>query len=268
MSDIIHSIYDLRQMDELSRMDSAIHRLHPLVKLLATISYLIIIVSYNKYEISALLPLVIYPVLLMTIADIPVKPIFKKMLIIEPLIIGIGILNPIFTHQRIVYMGVEFSIGWLTFLSIFIKGGFTVLAALILISTTSMEQIARALRILRVPKLFVLQLMLTYRYISVLMEEVLRTWRAYSLRAPKQKGVHRSVWGSLLGQLLLRTFDRAERIYDAMRLRGFNGDYNTGIINRFRLHDFIYLVSWVVFFSLARVYNIPEILGLLLTGGR
>ena len=124
--------------------------------------------------------------------------------------------------------GLIISRGWVTFLSILIKSCLSVGISLLLIATTGMDILAAALRMLKVPKIFVLQLLLTYRYISVLIEEVSRMMRAYTLRAPSQKGIHRSVWGSFVGQLILRTFDRAQRIYQSMALRGFKGEYHTG----------------------------------------
>jgi len=56
---------------------------------------------------------------------------------------------------------------------------------------------------LKIPKLFVLQLMLTYRYISVLLEEAERMLRAYMLRSPLQNenGIHIKDWGALQGNL-------------------------------------------------------------------
>jgi cobalt/nickel transport system permease protein len=119
---------------------------------------------------------------------------------------------------------------------------------------------------LKVPKIFVLQLLLTYRYISVLIEELSRMMRAYTLRAPEQKGIHRSVWGSFAGQLILRTYDRAQRVYTAMSLRGFLGEYHTGKIPKLGVMDFTYLAGWISFFVIARIFNIPLLLELLFTG--
>jgi cobalt/nickel transport system permease protein len=90
--------------------------------------------------------------------------------------------------------------------------------------------------------------------------------RAYSLRAPMQKGIHRGVWGSFAGQLLLRTFDRAQRVYEAMSIRGFNGEYHTGKIAKIRLTDLSYLMVWSLFFIIARFYNLPILIGSLITG--
>jgi len=266
MDNFTNILYNMRLLEDLARKDTFIHRIHPLVKFLTTFFYLIVVVSFGKYEIGGLLPLIFYPMLVFLFAELPVKPILKRILFVMPFIMGVGILNPLFDHQIVDFGGIALSRGWITFFSIFIKCGLTVTAGLLLMATTVMERLAAALRILRIPRLFVLQLLLTYRYISVLMEEVARTIRAYSLRAPEHKGIHRSVWGSLTGQLLLRTFDRAQRIYRAMCLRGFTGEYNSWENVPIKFSDLIYLIGWFLFFITVRIYNIPMLIGSFLTG--
>lgn len=266
MSNIINSLYNMMFLDDLARKETSIHSIHPLIKLLTTVVYLTVVVSFGRYEISSLLPFVFYPVLIFSSAELPVAPILKRILLVEPFIIGIGILNPLFDHHTVMLGGIAISRGWVTFLSIFIKCGLTVTVSILLIATTGMDRLAAALRMLKIPKIFVLQLLLTYRYISVLIEEVSRMMRAYSLRAPGQKGIKKSVWGSFAGQILLRTFERAQRVYQAMSLRGFTGEYNTGDISKVSFKDFAYFAGWGLFFVIARIYNIPILIGSLFTG--
>ena len=266
MSNIMNSVFDMRLLDDLASRETVVHRIHPLIKLLTTGVYLTVVVSFDRYEIIGLLPLLFFPVLVLTLAELPLRPILKRMLLAAPFVIGIGILNPVFDQQVIVVGGMSLSRGWITFFSVFLKCLLTVSAALLLIATTGMDRLASALRMLKIPRLFVLQLLLTYRYISVLMEEVSLIWMAYSIRAPQQKGIQRKVWGPLIGQLILRTFERAQRVYQAMCLRGFTGEYNTGGHIRITVLDAAYLVGWSLFFILARIYNIPMLIGSLLTG--
>jgi len=242
-------------LDDLARKNTSIHRLHPISKLLATIVYVIAVVSFDRYEIIGLLPFVFYPLILILLAELPVVPILKRLLMVEPLIIGIGILNPLFDPK-----------GWITFASIMIKSGLTVTACLVLVSTTGLDKIAQALRTLKVPGIFVLQLLLTFRYLSVLIEELTRMVRAYTLRAPQQKGVRLKDGGSFAGQLLLRSLDRAERVYEAMKLRGFHGEYHAYGNSKITRKDLLYLMAWSLFFIAARTYNIPAFLGLLFEG--
>lgn len=267
MANLMESLYNIRLLDELATKKSFIHSIHPLIKLLTTIAYLLVVVSYGKYDLLGLLPLVFYPVLLISIAELPYIPLLKRMLLALPFVIGIGIFNPIFDHRPfMVIYGISISWGWVSFFGILFKCGLTVLAVSILIATTSMTAIAYSLRMLKVPRLLVLQLLLTFRYISVLIEEAARVIRAYSLRAPLQKGVKIGDWGSLTGNLLLRTFDRAQRVYEAMGCRGFQGDYYTGRAQGLSLKDVLYFLTFMMIFLTARFYNVPEIIGYLLTG--
>jgi cobalt/nickel transport system permease protein len=267
MANIKHSLYNIRFLDELAEKQTAIHNIHPLAKLLTTMIYLIVVVSFGKYEISGLLPFVLYPVVIIALAEIPLLPILKRMLLVAPLAVGIGAFNPLFDSSIVFVLGwFQLAGGWISFFSILIKFVLTVLAAFIIIATTGMDRIASALRMLRVPRIFVLQLLLTYRYISVLMEEAARTMQAYSLRAPFHKGIQPGVWGSLAGNLLLRTYERAQRLYRAMVQRGFEGEYNTGSNRMIRMKDMLYLCGWILFFLSARYYNIPAFIGSMITG--
>lgn len=267
MADIMKSLYNIRFLDELAEKNTIIHSIHPLAKLITTVVFLITVVSFGKYEITGLLSFVFYPVIIIALAEIPLIPILKRMLLVAPFAVGIGAFNPLFDHSTVLYLGdLQLSGGWISFLSIIIKFVLAVLAAMTVVATTGMDRIASALRTLRVPRVFVLQLLLTYRYISVLSEEAARTVRAYYLRAPLAKGIQPGVWGSLTGNLLLRTFDRAQGVYQAMVQRGFEGEYNTGYDRRITVKDILYFCGWALFFWAARIYNIPELIGLLVTG--
>jgi len=266
MTNVINSLYNIRLLDDLARKETSIHKLHPFVKLLTTVVYLSVVVSFGRYEIGSLLPFIFYPMLIIMLAELPAAAILKRILLVEPLIIGIGILNPLFDQHTMTVFSMVISRGWVTFLSIFIKCGLTVVASILLIATTGMERLAVALRMMKVPKIFVLQLLLTYRYITVLVEEVYGMTRAYSLRSPGQKGIHIRVWGSFAGQLILRTFDRAQWVYQSMSLRGFTGEYNTGDVQKVNFKDIAYFVGWSLFFIIARIFNIPMLIGLLVTG--
>lgn len=266
LQNINDSLYNLRLIDDLSSRENSINRLHPLVKLLTTVIYITVVVSYGRYEIGGLLALVLYPVVVFAAAELPAVPVLRRIVWVLPLIIGIGIFNPVYDRSEIWIGGVAVAQGWLTFLSLLIKCGLTVVAGILLVATTRLEHLGAALRMIRVPRIFVLQLLLTYRYISLLMEEMARMLRAYSLRAPNQKGVQFKAWGPFAGSLLLRSYDRAQRVYESMCLRGFTGEYNAGDIQGFSRHDAVFLVGWSLFFIVARIYNLPLLLGVFITG--
>lgn len=265
MSNPLNAIYNIRLMDDMARGRTCIHNRHPLVKLVVTVGYLITVISYDKYEISNLIPFVFYPILLVILSEVPVAPVIKRIMMVEPFIIALGIFNPLFDRQTVMIGSISISAGWLVFLSIFIKSSLTVAAVVLLLATTGMENLAIALRMLHIPRIFVLQLLLTYRYISLLAEEVGRLLRAHELRTPGHKGVVPAAWGSLAGGLLLRSFDRAQRVYQAMCLRGFDGEYNVGRVHKVNAADIAYMAIWMLVFTAARLYNLPVLIGTLIT---
>ena len=85
--------------------------------------------------------------------------------------------------------------------------------------------------------------------------------QGYSLRAPGQKGIHISAWGSFLGQLLLRSMDRAGELYNSMLLRGFKGNFFYADVPPCRLSGLVYTLLCTAFFLCARELNLSALLG-------
>jgi cobalt/nickel transport system permease protein len=128
-------------------------------------------------------------------------------------------------------------------------------------ATTPIDSLCAALRKLHVPGLLVTLLLLTYRYVGVMTEELAVMTDAYHLRAPGQKGIHVSAWGSFLGQLLLRSMDRAQELYASMLLRGYHDHFHYADIRPFRLPDGLYLCGSVLVFLLLRFVPVAALLG-------
>jgi cobalt/nickel transport system permease protein len=84
--------------------------------------------------------------------------------------------------------------------------------------------------------------------------------RAHSLRSFRAYPDIR-ILGSFIGQLLLRSLNRAERIHNAMISRGFDGDIRIMKTMKMRPADYSYIILWCMFFYLCRTYNLPQILG-------
>ncbi len=61
MSKIRQAVSKLHKMDQLSARDQWVNRIHPLVKLLLTFFYLILLLSMGKYQLSGVLLLTVYP---------------------------------------------------------------------------------------------------------------------------------------------------------------------------------------------------------------
>ena len=74
------------------------------------------------------------------------------------------------------------------------------------------------------------------------------------------------IWGTLVGQLLIRTFDRAEQISRAMLARGFSGRIPEGVFERpaWKMRDTLFLAVWCSAFVLLRLCRPAENLSMLI----
>lgn len=96
-------------------------------------------------------------------------------------------------------------------------------------STAPVETHLQALHALRVPGALVHLTALTIRYLAVLLEEFQRMRIALRLRGFRQSASPRSlqVVAHVSGMLLVRGHERAERVAQALRCRGFDGQFRT-----------------------------------------
>lgn len=115
--------------------------------------------------------------------------------------------------------------GWWLMITVMTKGLLCFTAMLLLAHTTPFEQILTALGRLGVPRLFVATLAAMYRFLFVFQEERTRMQRARMSRMFTRGDWlrHLRCKASLVGMLLVRSSERAERVHAAMLARGFNG---------------------------------------------
>lgn len=120
------------------------------------------------------------------------------------------------------------------FLSIAAKSWLSVQMAIVLAAATPFPDLLAAMRALRIPRLLVAIIGLMWRYLFVLADEAMRLMRARAARSGHVDAQHTRpggtlawrarVTGGMAGNLFLRSFDRADRIYAAMTARGYDGE--------------------------------------------
>ncbi len=255
-------------LDTLARGRSVIHRLDPRAKLLTTLVFIVTVVSFDKYQVSAMVPFVLFPIVLMVLGEVPPGYLLKRLLWAAPFAVLVGVFNPLLDRQTLLQIGtVEISGGWISFVSILLRFFLTVLAALALVATTGFHTLCLALEKIGVPNIFVMQLMFLYRYAFVLAEEAARMVRAWQLRAPLHKAMSMGTFSTVLGSLFLRTTARAQRLYQGMCCRGFDGQIHTYGRLRWKTADTLFLAGCVMLFLILRFTNPAMLLGRLLTEG-
>ena len=223
MSDLSARVHEIRALESLAAGRTAIHRLHPLTKLLSAFIFIVFVVSFGRYDFTRLAPYLLYPFIMMALAELPYGLLLSRVLIAVPFCLFAGISNVILDRAAAFSIGgVTVSLGVLSLATILIKTYLCVMAALLLVATTPFTELTLQMRRLRIPMVFVMTFEMTFRYIGVLLEEVHSMITAYRLRSGVKKALEARHMGSFVGQLLLRGFDRAERVHAAMRCRGYS----------------------------------------------
>ena len=122
---------------------------------------------------------------------------------------------------------------------------------LVMLATTPLHDTFKAARSLHLPRLLVLLLLLTYRYVFLLMEEFARLRTALRVRGFRNRvNLHsyRTI-GQVAGTLLVRSHERSERVGQAMRCRGFDGEFRSLVEFHARGSDvlaFVLIVGYAV----------------------
>jgi cobalt/nickel transport system permease protein len=148
--------------------------------------------------------------LLWPICRMPLGYTLRRLLVVEFFILGIALLSVLSPAARPFFFSALF------------KSNLCVFAMLLMTWTTPFQETLQELRRLRLPAVMLTTLALMYRYLPVLAEESKRMQRARASRTFSHR--RRLIWHNLtliIGQLFVRSADRAERIYLAMCARGW-----------------------------------------------
>ncbi|MBB6177709.1 cobalt/nickel transport system permease protein [Anoxybacillus tengchongensis] len=227
--------------------------IHPLSTLIITFTYIFVVASFHSYAFIEMIPLSLYPIAMIIFCRLSIRHIKHVLIASLPFATVIGVSQLLFIDEHILFFHWYIEARWMAFSTFVLKNTLAILAATVLFLTTPIEQLAGALLSLRIPRFLVIQLLLTHRYIFLFLEEAKRLREAYMLRAPRHRAIKLSVWGSLVGHLLLRTFDRAERVYEAMTLRGFSIQHMHIKIKRWTTEEMIYTYVTVILFIVYRL---------------
>lgn len=249
-------------MEELARLDSPIHLLDARAQIVVTIAFVVTVMSFPRYEVSVLMPLFVYPVVLVAMANLPLAPLLRKLAVAAPFALFVGIFNPLLDQRGVVLAGGGvIAGGWLSLASILARFMLTVGAALVLVSCTGIHRLCTGLERMGMPPVFATQLMFLYRYFFVIGDEGMKMRRSMIIRsAGGRQAMGLRLYGHLIGTLLIRAVDRAQRIYQAMVARGFEGTIRMVHPDEWGWRETGFVAGWLAYFVVARIWNLAECL--------
>lgn len=215
-------------LDHYSSLNSPVHRLDPRVKLLLVLLFVVLVVSTPP---THLLAFVVYAGLLLwtiALARLPLAWLLSRASAVLPFSVLVALWLPLLhSGPSVTLPGASLRLSvsglWL-FAGVAMKSFLGAASVVLLVSTTPMSSLLAALRALGAPVILVDLLALTYRYLFVLAGETLRLKHAAFARGYRPRWLGQSLLvGRLIGRLFLRSYARAERLYSAMLLRGYDG---------------------------------------------
>lgn len=251
-------------LDRYSSGSSFIHRLDPRTKLITTFLFILVVVLTPPGSWLAFAARLALIVAVLLSSRLPVLYVLKRSLVIIPFVAVIAAFAPFFKEGEvagsyniwlwqvtITHSGIQVALNTL------IKAWLSILSLILLTSTTKMADLLKGLEQLHMPRIMVMTLSFMYRYIFVLVDELMRMRQA---RDSRNFGGRR-MWqirtiGNMIGTLFIRSYERGERVYAAMTARGFDGQSRTLDYLNFRRSDAIFGVCFTIVLVLTSVINL------------
>ena len=218
------------KFEQFSQGTSFLHRADPRSKIISTAVLSLIIALCHNFR-TAIVGLLI-GIVLVIIARLPVPAVLRRLLIVNGFNIMLWLLLPLtYGGSPIVDLfGIPISLAGLKLSALItIKANALILIFISLLATSTVATLGHGLQELRLSPRLCILLLFSYRYIAVIHQEYQRLQRAAQLRCFRPgTNLHTyKTYGHLLGMLLVKSWNRAARVQQAMVLRGFSGTFHS-----------------------------------------
>jgi cobalt/nickel transport system permease protein len=210
---------------------SVLRSFDPRWKIVATVCCIIVVILLRS--LGPLLAVFVGSLLLCVLARLPWRWVRNRMLLLLPMLAALVLFLPLVLHDG----GPAWTLGpvrvslygLVAACRITLKALAIFTLMLVLLGTTPLPDLFKAAHALFFPGLLIQLLSLSFRYLLLLIEEFGRlriALRVRGFRSRPNLQTYRLV-GNVTGTLLVRSTERAERVGQAMRCRGFDGRYRS-----------------------------------------
>jgi len=224
-------------LDEYAYLDSPIHHWDARTKLLGLMA---VIFSFAFVRTLTLVPAMLgVTALVYGLSRLPLSFLLARLRYPGYFILGVVLVLPFLSGSTVLWQLGFLSLrqeGLLAMLLIIGRFLSIITLGLVLFGTTPFLSLVRAMRSLGLPSILADMLLLTYRYLFVLLETLTTMQRSMRLRgfhhhSPRDRWFqpdwkHLQRFASLMGTLFIRSYEQSDRIYTAMRLRGYGSTPN------------------------------------------
>lgn len=206
--------------------DSLLHRRAPKVKVIIAATFITLIAISNSFVV--VITGFGLALLLVLLSRLEPRPVLKRLLAANSFTLFLWLTMPFtFEGEELARLGplVLSTEGTRLASLITLKTNTIVLSLIALLATSKIASVGHALEGLHFPKRLCFLLLFSYRYVFVIYHEYQKLNRAAQLRCfvPSTTIHTYRTYGYLFGMTLVKSWNRASRVHQAMLLRGFNG---------------------------------------------
>jgi len=249
--------------EELANGNSLIHGLDPRGKLFVVFLFSIVVAAADRFQV--LLGSLTLGVLIVLTAKVPARELIKRLIPVNMLILFLWLFLPFtFGGEPLFFIGslavTREGVFYATRISI--KSNAMMLMLIALVASTPIFSIGHAMHQLKIPKKIVHLFFFTYRYIHAIYREYLRLKNSIKIRGfiPKTDLHTYKTFAYMVGMLLVRSFDRAHRVHNAMLCRGFKGDLYSLKKFSFKTNDIISIIFMMAMIVIMGVMEWAQII--------
>ncbi len=250
-------------IDKYGGLGSFIHRLDPTIKIISCLTCICFVIFTPPDRFLQFAGYFVLIFALILLSKVPIGYILKRSLVIVPFVILVTLFLPFLKEGEVAG---SWSIGLLSltitydglwiFWNVLIKSYLAILSVILLTSTTKFRDLLKGLEKLCIPKILIMLLSFMYRYIFVLIDEVQRMEQARRARYFGKNYVRQiKTFSSMIALLFIRTYERAETIYQSMRARGFDGEILTLSSSHVRRADVFYFIIFVGVLGVIKIWE-------------
>lgn len=209
----------------LVRRDSPVHRIPAHAKVVSLVVFVAAVVAIPPQQWWALVAAGVVLAAVVRVARLPAATVLRRMVVEVPFVVFAALLPLIATGPRVDVLGVPLSLaGLLGAWNLLAKATLGVVAAIVLGGTTTPRDLVAGLERLRLPAAFVQIVAFMLRYLSVVADDLRRMRIARESRgAPPGWLPQLRAVAAGIGALFVRSYERGERVHQAMLARGWSG---------------------------------------------
>lgn len=247
------------RVDEYSGIESIIHNFDPRAKI---ITFTTLIFSFVFIEnISLAILAILFSIILVSLSKLPPEFVYRHLkypvlflfsifFVMAFTIKGNDILNLPLVDLTFdgVYLGSL----------IFFRGVAALLLAFLIFSTSRFDAIIKAIYMMKLPNVFVQMIAFSYRYIFVIIDEFQNMKKALSSKG-FVFGLNQyslSLIGNMIGGLLIRSYERGDRVHSSMVSKGYGGAQQLFFEYNMKLKDYTMGISFIVIALLFHIYPV------------